>query len=362
MKLRLTSIIVAITAATCVSAMANVRDYSTETEVTVQVRGENGEPIPEAEVLVWYSNPQRNLSGEPISGVGLNGLTDEHGAFVSKQNGRAGITTKVKKDGYYSHGYDPAKKDYFGATRMPESLEKEVTLRKVVAPIALYGKQIAHNEIPVHAVWIGYDFEIGDWTEPHGKGKSTDILLRYEKHFVGIKEAFLEDIERARSGIKRKYERRGEAFTEEALRHEIGNWEGVLEIAFAHEKEGILSVVDDFMPHSLLKMPHEAADRDYSSNYLVETATFANSEKVHFSKVENEMGFFIRTRVVLNEDGEIKSANYAKIYGGIEFDPRGLVSFSYYFNPEANDRNLEFNSKENLFSEGTPGTFNFVLP
>jgi hypothetical protein len=32
-----------------------------------------------------------------------------------------------------------------------------------------------------------------------------------------------------------------------------------------------------------------------------------------------------------------------------DFDPRGRITFSYLFNPTANDRNLEFDPKKNLF-------------
>jgi|GEM_PF-587361 len=362
MKLRPISIIVAITAVSYANAMANVRDYSTETEVTVQVREENGDPIEDAEVWVWYSNPQRDLNGEPISGIGLTGSTDEDGAFVSKQNGRAGITTKVKKDGYYPHGYDPAEKDYFGATGMPETLKKDVTLRRVINPTALFAKRTTTIQFPVQGEWIGYDFEQGDLLKPYGEGNKADLLFRYENRFVAIKKAYLEDLERARNGIKRKYQRRGEEFSEDVLRYEIGNWEGVLEVKFPSEKEGILSVVDNFMPQSLLHMPHQAPEGGYEPTHLLETTNYLHQEKQHFTKVSEDMGFFIRTRVILDEDGEIKSANYSKIHGEFSFDPRGSVSFSYYFNPVTNDRNLEFDPKQNLFPEGAPGTFNFVLP
>jgi hypothetical protein len=188
------------------------------------------------------------------------------------------------------------------------------------------------------------------------------MLLRYTKRFLGIKEAYLEDLDRARSEIKRKYERRGEVFSEDALRHEIGKWEGTLEISFPEEKEGIISIVEAFMPNSLLKMPHLAVGEGYGPSYSMESSNFATSEKTHFSKVNEEKGFFVRTRVVLDRQGNIESANYAKIYGDIAFDPRGVVSFSYYFNPVVNDRNLEFDPEQNLFPEGAPGTFNFVLP
>jgi len=52
----------------------------------------------------------------------------------------------------------------------------------------------------------------------------------------------------------------------------------------------------------------------------------------------------------LDKDGKIISANYAKVMGDFRLDARhGGVGFTYYFNPTPNDRNLEFDPKQNLF-------------
>jgi hypothetical protein len=66
------------------------------------------------------------------------------------------------------------------------------------------------------------------------------------------------------------------------------------------------------------------------------------------------VGYYLRTRVQLDADGDIISANYAKIYDNIRFDARGTVSFWYYYNPTPNDRNLEFDPKRNLFPREMP--------
>jgi hypothetical protein len=44
---------------------------------------------------------------------------------------------------------------------------------------------------------------------------------------------------------------------------------------------------------------------------------------------------------VLDEKGNVKSANYGKIYGD-------FMNFRYCFNPEVNSRNVEFDPKQNL--------------
>ena len=64
--------------------------------------------------------------------------------------------------------------------------------------------------------------------------------------------------------------------------------------------------------------------------------------------------FAFRTRVKLDKNGDIKEANYGKIYGPINYG-NGVrkIQFTYYFNPTPNDRNLEFNPKANLFKNLT---------
>jgi hypothetical protein len=66
---------------------------------------------------------------------------------------------------------------------------------------------------------------------------------------------------------------------------------------------------------------------------------------------ENQYLVF-RIRTVTDKDGKIVSANYGEIYGPFEYGLLGgkyRVQFNYYFNPTANDRNLEFDPPKNLF-------------
>jgi hypothetical protein len=79
---------------------------------------------------------------------------------------------------------------------------------------------------------------------------------------------------------------------------------------------------------------------------------FNISRKTAYQHLER---YFLRTRVQLDADGDIISANYAKIYDEIRFDARGLVSFWYYYNPTPNDRNLEFDPARNLFPQSMKG-------
>jgi hypothetical protein len=54
-------------------------------------------------------------------------------------------------------------------------------------------------------------------------------------------------------------------------------------------------------------------------------------------------------------EGKLITANYGKIYGELIYGGTeknlsgGMVRLIYYFNPTPNDRNLEFDGKNNLF-------------
>jgi hypothetical protein len=70
-------------------------------------------------------------------------------------------------------------------------------------------------------------------------------------------------------------------------------------------------------------------------------------------EMEKEQYLIFRVRTITDKSGKISSANYGKIYGPIEYGRMGAqhrLLFSYYFNPAANDRNLEFDPSQNLFN------------
>ena len=63
---------------------------------------------------------------------------------------------------------------------------------------------------------------------------------------------------------------------------------------------------------------------------------------------ENYRGIFYRSRVQLDKDGKLISANYGKIQGPITINRQGSIGMTHYFNGTPNDRNLEFDPSKNL--------------
>ena len=58
--------------------------------------------------------------------------------------------------------------------------------------------------------------------------------------------------------------------------------------------------------------------------------------------------YYFRVRTKVDDRGNIVSAHYGKIYGD-------FMQFKYYLNPTINDRNVEFDPKQNLITNLKPG-------
>ena len=75
-------------------------------------------------------------------------------------------------------------------------------------------------------------------------------------------------------------------------------------------------------------------------------------QEKNFDVWKRDQGYFFRVRTV-KQEGQIVSARYGKITGDIGIDPRDsktcMIMFTYYFNPTPHDRNLEWDTKKNLF-------------
>ena len=76
-------------------------------------------------------------------------------------------------------------------------------------------------------------------------------------------------------------------------------------------------------------------------------------QPVDTNRDENR-NYFFRVRTVLDEEGNVKSALYGKIYGD-------FMQFRYYLNPTLNDRNVEFDPEHNLL-EGLKSTEKVMEP
>lgn len=305
----------------------------------VTVTGEYGEPIKEATVKGLFRTTRG--SGDKVD----EALTDDFGRASVTGVTPFAVFLSVNKDGYYKSQFDRidvSEPPSYGEL-IPRTRSRDVTLRQIVNPRPLIARRLENITIPLKDEWVGFDLEQGDWVVPHGIGESRDVLFRFSNEFLGYKidEPKLSEVINI---AQRLAENRGEKWTEQRQKHTYGEWSGRLEISFPGDKEGILTMNDSngYVAESEMRLPHHAPEDGYK-----QSITWNGVRNGQFMP-HNGDGYFLRVRVKQLND-RITEANYAKINEEIDFDPRGQVSFLYYFNPDVNDYNLEFDRSRNLF-------------
>ena len=148
---------------------------------TVNVLGEDGAPVTEANVSVSYtilpppSDPNQKSYGE------IKGTTDTNGMFsASHTDSSWDLGINIEKAGYYTAHiglelYQPGQMDdkTVATNRNPTI---SLTLKKIGKPIAMYAKRL-NTHVPDLDMPVGLDLEIGDWVTPYGKGVKTDVVF-----------------------------------------------------------------------------------------------------------------------------------------------------------------------------------------
>lgn len=281
-------------------------------DAKMRVVDDTGALVQGAAVAIVFVAPRQEHS------ITHRGMTGKEGAFSAQGKSLLEVYMGAKKAGYYDarvYGLSP-KKDH----------DQLIVLPRILNPVPLYANR-ANPGIPVQNEWLGYDFEVADWMPPHGKGKVADIRFKFRNEFKGYQDNvknFAEHI----AFSKRAYAARKEEWTEEKFKLTTGKWDAELEVAFSGEKEGLFEETR-FLAYSQLKLPHTAPVEGY-----VPTWRYISNSYSPRTAREN-VGFFLRTRVKLDEKGKIVSANYAKLMGDIYCAPTGVLMFTYYFNPRA---------------------------
>ncbi|MGJ3244203.1 MAG: carboxypeptidase-like regulatory domain-containing protein, partial [Opitutales bacterium] len=316
-------------------------------EFRISVVDSNGLPIEGAEVALGFDNAP-NIPRY----FKRSGKTDEEGLFVTRANANISMSLVATMEGYYKFGYPNAQPLDFAMRDISEVFEYTVRMREIKNPIPLLARMNTVNEdeayhIPEKNVWIGFDFQKFDWVKPYGRGETTDIKIKFRRHFhhIHVPKNTGTTVEIRRKNIKEKYQRLGWEFNEEIFREFAGVWSGTLEIGFPRPGDGWVRVEEDFVPQSMLQMPHEAPDTGYQHEGWSRNV---HSQKSKIWNVLPSYGYFLRTRTEMDSAGNVKTANYTKISGEIGFHPVGRIWMTYYFNPTPNDRNLELDPQKNL--------------
>ena len=293
-------------------SLAQCTEIAYPAKFTVKVTDEEGNPIENIEIdartfLRW--EPGQSFGTDIMDHVVVK--TNEKGVAVFEYKSKRGIfgfSLHEQPEGYYTSSWPSYEfEEVRGLRWKPENPTLHYVLKKKRNPIPLYVKRIPNSlgaYLPKFNQRFGYDFERGDWVEPHGSGKVNDIYFQFDA------------VEEGR------------------------DFQSTISITFPNKEDGLIYFEDEMNVGS-----------EFISDYLAPEEGYKNDKLLHWNRVKGvddtnlnreKANYYLRLRTELDEDGSIKSANYAKIYG--EF-----INFTYYFNPTPNDRNLEFDPKKNLF-------------
>lgn len=306
-------------------------------KVTAHVIDETGATVEDAAVSVVWTRPKSLDPWDGHVSKGDKGTTDRNGRFSSSNTGFDNIAIRANAHGMY----ESVKLYKFTDVKMgfwqPWNPEITLRIRKIENPIPMYAKRFLQLVCPAEKV--GYDLMKGDFVEPHGKGEITDCVISIHRKDIGKRKS---------AGYRR----------EQSVR-----------IKFSGDFNGIEPVLpSEWIRESRFYWPRKAYDRNYEAQEFLfqRSYSLAVNESSYYKEVygtntflrtPDTSTFFFRIRSEKYPDGTFKSALYGKITSPdveIYVDPVDgkteyrLKNFVYYINPTRNDRNMEFDTKENL--------------
>lgn len=322
------------------------RQHGAQGQITLRVVDSTGKPVTNAKLSVafWGSDSSADT-------VVSEGQTDTNGFCVTEGKTVGDMNYTVTKEGFYktagkywfcrpsgldankSSAISPTSGEYWLYNREENSVKdgrwqpwnptNTVVLKEYRNPIAMYAKN-TDGPVPVRDVPVGFDLEVGDWVAPHGQGKHPDFYITYK------------------------------AKTQDLW---TGSYE--LDLVCSNRLDGFYRAEKDMW--SELRSPYETPSDGYRTQVVL------SLDRTKYKILKNEQFgeseyLTFRVRTVLNDKGNIVSAQYGKIYGPIEFGvgKEHHIRFSYYLNPTDNDRNLEFDPSRNLLAN--PGRMRVNMP
>lgn len=289
------------------------RRHGAQAKICFQVTDSIGNSVHGARLRAYFSSSDAHLNDDFV-----DELTDTNGLVAAEGRTVGDMSFFLSKDGFYkTEGrnwfYTKANRHVQNGRWQPWNPTNTVILKEKRNPIPMYA-MFARAAIPVQDQPIGFDMEVGDWVAPFGKGKIPDLQITYSAKIEGMLTYS--------NRLVIAGNQPGDGFQ----RHEKESWS---DFVSAYE-----APLDGYLPEVVLTV-------ERTTHQIIKRELLGDSEYL-----------FVRTRTTLDPDGNVSSAQYAKIYGPIKYgdDEKGggLVYLTYFLNPTPNDRNMEFEPTRNL--------------
>ena len=272
-------------------------------QFSVHVHEEDGTPVEGANVAGGFSNLMRDY----VPGPNVKAVTDMEGKAEISGPAYFSVYVNAIKEGYYKSGIKIH-------VNQEQDQDISVLLRPKRNPIAMYAKNIT-LEIPERGQEYGFDFFKGDLVLAGHRGSQTDVKIRFDRNLVDNNN-----------------------FTQKVSLYFVNPTDGVVEMKTNKAWGG-----SDF------KTPYDAVINGYASDFKL----IYTRGSTGVSRINVNTPLFLRLRSSEDKKGNIETANYCKIFSGIELfgvlADKPSLKMTYYCNPAVNDRNVEFDTKQNLF-------------
>lgn len=287
----------------------------------VSVKDDKGQPVENCEV--WA---QTFLKWEEGQGFGkdifqeFSSRTNEEGvANFEFPSAKGDLKFKpLAPEGFYeNHVTEHQFQEFSEGAWLVEPKRFETTLKRIKEPVPLYARSMVRSfakiEIPELGRPCGFDLIKSDWVSPHGSGEVPDLVFQIDSRYDGTYD-----------------------------------FDQKLTLTFSNEKDGYIEFSREPRTGSRLRMPYEAPIDGYKRKIVKRAFADPATKKITKDR-KPDVNYFLRLRSGVDEKGELKQANYAKIHGDIYFSH--YIKFDYYMNPVPNQRNLEFDLSRNLLTD-----------
>jgi hypothetical protein len=284
-------------------------------DVAVTVLDEQGIPIADAEVRGLYKGVRAAIDDTVDKKT-----TPSNGVVQLSGKSFWPVSVTARKEGYYDSEKDVKTFARINKKNVYSDQGTTLVLREVRNPIPMYAYRI-DTQMHDTAKPKGFDLMKGDWVEPYGKGEIADVVFSITGFY---KDKF--------------------------------NYDSTLLLNFPNEGDGIVSFEAD--EQSQFRSPYEALKKGYLGEKQLRKLRHPKPGNPEEDEItddsRHDANYMFRIRTELDENGEVVSALYGKIYGNFSFGGATekasyLQSGDLYLNPTPNDRNLEFDPSQNLF-------------
>jgi hypothetical protein len=289
--------------------------YGADTKVVFLVKDDMGLAVSNAFVKAGFY-----LNGK--KGNSVHAFTETNGMLVAEKKSVGEINYWIDKEGYYetSGRFNFVRNGVSNGRWQPYGATNTVVLKRKLNPVAMCVRRgtLDRLTLPKLDDWTGFDLECADWVSPLGKGKHEDfrvLLVRGPADNRGVFSQF------------------------------------TLTFRFPAPFDGVYVAKKDNLGSALKTVYQADTNHMYESEIAFSYGRIEDTARGNVIVKDNLLAeddyLVLRIRSVTDLDGRLIKANYAKIYAPIFAAWYGF-QMTTYFNPNANDPNLEADTAKNL--------------